>query len=270
MADTLIDQSINPAIDGTQHSFDYGQAAADYARYRAGFPPRFFEALAVRGIGAPAQRILDVGCGTGTLALGFAERGAVVEALDPSPGMVGMTRDLAAERGLAMAVQQGVAEALPYPDASQDVITCGQCWHWFRRAEAAQQIHRVLAPGGALVIAHLDWLVRPGNPAGETWAAVQRLGVQPDLSFVSRGMYPQWADDVATAGFEAIETFSFDWNVPYTIEGWRGRIRASAWADARLDAALEMRLRARWPAGDLHVPHRVWALIARRPAGVSS
>jgi SAM-dependent methyltransferase len=264
MSNTLIDQSINPAPDGARERFDYGKAAADYARYRAGFPPRFFDALEARGLGGTGQRVLDVGCGTGTLALGFAARGAAVSALDPSPDMVAMTAHLARTRGQAVEVQQGVAEALPFEDASQDVISCGQCWHWFRRADAAREMHRVLRPGGTLVIAHLDWLVRPGNPAGLTWAEVQRLGIQPQLAFVSRGMYPQWAEDVAEAGLVDIETFSFDWDVPYTVEGWRGRIRASAWTDPRLDAALEETLRARWPSGEITVPHRVWALLARR------
>lgn len=252
------------SIDESTIRHDYGQAAEDYARYRAGFPPRFFDRLRAFGLGLPGQRVIDVGCGTGTLALGFAAQGADVLAVDPSPAMVAMTRRLAEARWLRLTARIGRAEAVDEPDRSADLITCGQCWHWFDRPAAAAELHRILRPGGALVICHLDWLVRPDNPAGVTHALVQALGVQPTVEFTSLGIHPKWTVDVADAGFVDLETFSFEWAVPYDVAGWRGRIRASAWADPRLDAELQIALEARWPGGDLRVPHRVWALVARR------
>lgn len=254
------------SIEESTISHDYGQAAEDYARYRAGFPPRFFDRLRAFGLGLPEQRVIDVGCGTGTLALGFAAQGADVLAIDPSPDMVAMTRRLAADRWLRLTARIGRAEALEEPDASADLITCGQCWHWFDRPAAAAEMHRVLRPGGALVICHLDWLVRPDNAAGVTHELVRALGVQPGVTFTSLGIHPKWTLDVAGAGFVDVETFSFEWAVPYDIESWRGRIRSSAWTDPTLDARLRAALEARWPTGDLTVPHRVWALIARRSA----
>ncbi len=86
-------------------------------------------------------------------------------------------------------------------------------------------------------------------------------------------MYPAWASDVAVAGFTGIETFSYDDVVPYSHEGWRGRIRASAGVAASLDSEAVRRFDAdhsemlaqRFPQEPLEIPHRVWALIARRP-----
>ena len=83
------------------------------------------------------------------------------------------------------------------------------------------------------------------------------------------GIYPPWLSDVADAGFEAIETFSFDVQVAYSHEAWRGRIRASAGVGASLssdmvasfDAELAAALKAGWPTEPLLVPHRVWALM---------
>lgn len=250
---------------GTPPHFDYGAAAQDYARFRAGFPPRFFEHLIGMGLGKRDQQVVDMGCGTGTLALGFALRGAQVTAVDPAHAMVAMTQQLAQARGLNIRTRLGRAETFTTSPPGADLITCGQCWHWFDRPRAAVQLIKALAPGGALVICHLDWLARPGTPAGVTHGIIESLGIQPDLTFDTVGIYPQWAVDVAQAGFVDTETFSFEWTVPYDIEGWRGRMRASAWADPRLDAALTEALQTCWPDGALQVPHRVWALVTRRP-----
>jgi hypothetical protein len=88
------------------------------------------------------------------------------------------------------------------------------------------------------------------------------------------GFYPKWSKDVAIAGFEDIETFTFDVFVPHTHERWRGRLKASASvggsmnprAIERFDADLARLLRARFPEEPLMVRHRVFAVVcvARR------
>ncbi|MBC5806468.1 MAG: hypothetical protein DLM53_11570 [Candidatus Eremiobacter antarcticus] len=82
-----------------------------------------------------------------------------------------------------------------------------------------------------------------------------------------------WLMDVAVAGFEDIETFSFDEAVSYAHEAWRGRIRASAGvaaslpsdAVAKFDTDLTQLLARDYPDDPILVPHRVWALVARSP-----
>ena len=87
-------------------------------------------------------------------------------------------------------------------------------------------------------------------------------------------MYPGWSVDVAGAGLGAIETFSFDVEVAYSHEDWRGRVRASAGVAATLgpdavaafDTDHAALLAERFPADPIAVPHRVWALVARKDA----
>jgi hypothetical protein len=87
-------------------------------------------------------------------------------------------------------------------------------------------------------------------------------------------VYPAWLRDVALAGFTGIETFSFDVDVPYTHEGWRGRIRACAGVAASLpaeevakfDGALRRLLQEGFPEEPLHTPHRVFAVVCRSPS----
>lgn len=110
---------------------DFGKTAQDYRQHRAGFPADFFARAAAHGIGLAGQHILDLGTGTGTLARGFALRGSQVIGLDPAASLLKQARQLDQEVGVTVDYQLGRAEALPFADGRFDVVSAGQCWHWF-------------------------------------------------------------------------------------------------------------------------------------------
>ena len=252
---------------------NFGQTASDYGRWRAGFPPHFFKRIFAEGWVMPENRVLDLGTGTGTIARGLALRGCRVTGLDSEQHLLTEAARLDREAATGVTYVQGRAEATGLPDISFDVVTAGQCWHWFDRAMAVREVGRVLVPGGRLVIAHFDWLPMRGNVVAMTEQLVERFNPQWHLGN-SSGIYPPWLNDVAEGGFEALETFSFDVDVAYSHEAWRGRIRASAGIGASLsaeavavfDAELASSLKANWPREPLLVPHRVWALKADWPS----
>jgi SAM-dependent methyltransferase len=253
-------------------SIDFGRAAADYATHRAGFPRRFFAQLSAQlGLRA-GMRALDIGTGTGTVARGLAALDLDVDALDPSPALMEQARALDDQAGVTVRYREGRAEALPFADKSFDLVTAGQCWHWFDRPAAAGEAMRVLRPGGAIAICHFDWLPLPGNMV----AATEQLIVAHNPGWLAGGglgVHPLWLPDLGVAGFRDIETASFDIDQPYSHDGWRGRIRASAGikgsldeaAVARFDAEHDAMLAARFPDEPLLVPHRVWWASARKP-----
>lgn len=251
---------------------DFGRTAKDYAKHRAGFPPALFDRLQTFRVGLPGHRVLDLGTGTGTVARNFALKGCRVTGLDPSTALMEQAAQLDAEAGVTVAYREGRAEATGLPDASFDVVAAGQCWHWFKRDAAAREAMRLLVAGGALVIAHFDWLPLGDNVAAATETLIREFN--PDWKFYGgTGVYPRWPADASLAGFTGIETFSFDVDVPYSHQDWRGRIRASAGVAASLpaervaqfDAALTEMLRQRFPEDPVITPHRVWALVARKP-----
>ena len=251
---------------------DFGRTAADYARHRAGFPEALFARLVEGGVVVAGQRLLDLGTGTGSLARGFARRGLQVTGLDPSHTMLEQARRLDDAAGVTIQYVEARAESTGLADASFDVVTAGQCWHWFERARAAQEVRRLLRPGGRVVIAHFDWLPLPGNVV----AATERLIRQHNPGWRGHGgtgLHPAWLGDLALAGFTGLETFSFDQAVSYCHAAWRGRIRASAGvaaslgadAVARFDAEHAALLARDSPDEPLPVPHRCWAAIGIKP-----
>ena len=252
---------------------DFGKTADDYAGHRAGFPDSLFERLFTDGTVRTGDRLMDLGTGTGTLARGFAVRHCTVTGLDPAPAMLAEARRLAGIEGVTATFREGRAEATGEADQAFDVITAGQCWHWFDGAAAAAEIKRVLRPGGTVVVAHFDWLPTPGSVAHATEEIVLRIN--PDWRFAGgNGVNPQAMVDLAATGFKDIESFSYDVDVRYSHIAWRGRMRASAGVAAVLeparvaafDTALKSMLAARFPVDPLSIPHRVWVMRARAPA----
>lgn len=251
---------------------NFGRTAADYGRFRAGFPNSLFIRLAAEGLIEPGLRVLDLGTGTGSLGRGFARRGCAVVGLDLSPDMIAEARAMDAAAGLAGAYLAGSANRVGLASQAFDIVAAGQCWHWFDRAAAAREARRLLKPGGRLVIAHFDWIPLAGNLVEATESLIRAHN--PGCAFGGgTGLHPDWLADAAAAGFEGLETFSFDEAVTYGHEAWRGRIRASAGVGASLppagvaafDRALAAMLAVRFPDDPQAVPHRVFCLVAEAP-----
>jgi SAM-dependent methyltransferase len=103
----------------------------------------------------PGERVLDVACGTGNLALPAARAGAEVTGLDIAPNLLEHAREHAAGEGLGIWFDEGNAEELPYPDGAFDsVITMFGAMFAPRQERAAGELRRVARPGGRIVMAN--------------------------------------------------------------------------------------------------------------------
>jgi ubiquinone/menaquinone biosynthesis C-methylase UbiE len=107
----------------------------------------------------PGEQVLDVGCGTGTLAIEVARRvgkaGRVV-GIDPSTEQIARARAKGARRHLPIEFQVGVIEQLSFPDQSFDVVLSTLMMHHLPaslKRQGLTEIARVLKPGGRLIIA---------------------------------------------------------------------------------------------------------------------
>jgi len=247
---------------------NFGKAAEDYGTFRAGFPQSIFGRLAEFEVGVPDQVVVDLGTGTGTLARGFALRGCEVIGVDPDPRMIVQAKKLDRQHEVNTRYVEAKAESTGLDGGVADVVTAGQCWHWFDQPRAIAEVIRLLRPDGKLVIANFDWLPLAGNVVEATEELI--IQYNPDWNFGGGlGMYPQYLPVLSEAGICNIQTFSYDVDVPYSPEAWRGRIRASAGVAAldadsarKFDMGLAELLSAQFPSSVLAVPHRVFAIVA--------
>jgi ubiquinone/menaquinone biosynthesis C-methylase UbiE len=134
------------------------------------------------------SKVLDVGCGTGVVALTAARLGADVTGIDLTPELVGHARENAALMGLAVAFSEGDAEALPFADATFDVVV-SQFAHMFapRPEIAIKEMLRVLKPGGT--IAFSTW--PPEHFVGRMFMLLGKYGPPAPPGVAPP---PQWGD----------------------------------------------------------------------------
>ena len=249
---------------------DFGQTAYDYARYRAGFPPEFFDSLDEIPIVLKEARIVDLGTGVGTLARGFAKRGGLVTAVDISEDLMREARRMDDESGVEVKYVTASAENTGLPDGEFDIVAAGQCWWWFDAELALAEAERLLKPGGALLLASFDWIGQPGNVVDLTERLIESHN--PDWQMGGgNGHHPEFLVDLQRGGFDELTQLTFPLDVSYSHEAWRGRIRASAGVTATLpaervetfDQELAELLKERFPEDPIDIPHRVFAVVGR-------
>jgi ubiquinone/menaquinone biosynthesis C-methylase UbiE len=127
----------------------------------------------------PPARILDLGCGTGSLAVLLAEAGHEVSGLDLSDRMIDVARTKSAAAGVDVDLCQGDAADPPYPPASADVVLSRHVlWALPDRDDVLARWVRLLGPGGRLVLVEGRWGTGVGLAAADCRALVLRHRAQ--------------------------------------------------------------------------------------------
>lgn len=179
-----------------RHAASFGAVSDDYEAARPTYPAQAVAWLA----GDRTADVLDLGAGTGKLTERLVEAGHRVTAVDPSEGMLEQLR----ARLPSVAVVRGPAEQVPLPDATFDVVTAAQAWHWFDQPEATDECARLLRPGGRLA---LVW-----NQRDEThgWVAAAWRPISRDGGIGMELLPDGWWDAIEARGrFGALERATF-------------------------------------------------------------
>ncbi len=155
----------------------------------------------------PTDRVLDIATGTGHTAFAFAPHVNEVVATDITPEMLLEGEMLKAEGGMSnVKFQLADAHELPFEDEAFDVVTCRRSAHHFTDIrKALREMHRVLRPGGRLVI---DDRSVPEDDFVD--ATLNRLDVLHDHSHVREYRPSEWERMMHEAGckVEALEPYT--------------------------------------------------------------
>ena len=146
--------AITPEVESLKTRLKKIWMAGDYdrfSRYMEGDARDFYERLNV----APGSQLLDVGCGSGQLALIAAKDGLEVTGVDIASNLVQRARARAQAEGLRARFEEADAEALPFEDASFDVVVSLIGAMFAPRPElVAKELLRVCVPGGTIAMAN--------------------------------------------------------------------------------------------------------------------
>jgi SAM-dependent methyltransferase len=138
----------------------FSSRVENYVRYRPSYPAAVLELLSVRCGLAATSTVADVGSGTGILTELLLETGAEVFAVEPNLEMRAAAERLLSDYGRFRSVA-GTAEATTLPQASVDLITASQAFHWFDVQKSRHELGRILRPRGWVA---LIWNERPLEP----------------------------------------------------------------------------------------------------------
>lgn len=128
----------------------------------------------------PSDRILDIGCGTGTFAamLKRSHPNVHIVGLDPDPRALARARRKAGRTSLVIRFDEGYSDDMPYPDASFDRVFSSYMFHHLKtdqREKTLREVRRVLAPGGSFHLLDFE------KPEGQAHGFMARMHASSHL-----------------------------------------------------------------------------------------
>ncbi|HWZ88834.1 MAG TPA: methyltransferase domain-containing protein [Polyangiaceae bacterium] len=220
---------------------------------RAAFVSELASELVVWLRPSPGERVLDLGCGTGTLTAEIARRGALVTGVDSSPEMIAAAREKYAE--LSFEIQDG--QALSYA-AEFDAVFSNAALHWMPDAAGVLRgVERALVPGGRFV-AELGGAGCVGTVVRAVSEVLTEWQIDPARYiawyFPSPGQY---AALLEAHGLTPREVRYFERPTPVA-----GQAGLGTWLSV-FQARLRIDLEDRWPALCAEVSRRCQATLFR-------
>lgn len=158
-------------------------------------------------------RILDLGCGTGDIAIWLAQQGYTADGIDIAPTAITWATEKATAQQTSVQFTVGsVLALLPYPDDFFHLVVDGRCLHCIigsDRAQVLASVYRVLQPGGGFLVQTMCGNVLPASAIMPTFDPASRCTMH-ESGIATRyiGQAPDIIQELQTAGFQ-----SDDWEI---------------------------------------------------------
>ncbi len=205
-------------------AFDWGKTSEDYAKYRDIYPQEFYDYILNLGLCRDGQRVLDIGTGTGVLPRNMYRYGAKWTGTDIAENQIEQAKEMALEAGMEIEFFASKAEEVSFPDNTFDVITACQCIWYLDHEKTAQSFAKMLKPDGKFLILYMGWLPYEDPVAKKSEEII--LKYNPDWTAHGDTVHPVWVPEQYLNNFELLSQEEFRVDIPFTREGWHGRMRA--------------------------------------------
>jgi SAM-dependent methyltransferase len=203
-------------IDGGR-AFDWGFTSQQYAKYRDIYPQQLYDRLRELGVAADGTSWLDLGTGTGILPQNLYNPKAQITGVDISEEQINYAKKHALENGWNINYFVAPAEETGLTSHSFDSITAAQCFGYFDMEKMKTEIKRLLKPQGIFIKVYMDWC-----DDDEICKKSIKLVKAYNEKWNDGSGFANINDDL----FDGRETESFYCNIPFTRDGWHGRMCA--------------------------------------------
>jgi len=204
----------------------FSDRVADYIRYRPGYPLALYDLLRVECGLRAEHRIADVGSGTGLLSKLFLEHGNAVFGIEPNAEMRAGGEEFLRSY-LNFTSIDGSAEATSLADASVHFVTAGQAFHWFDPVLSRRESHRILKPGGFVVVVWNDRRIAESRFGREYENLLIRYGTDYTRVKEAYPEAPVMRNFFGACTFHSRELPNFQ---EFDLDGLAGRLRSSSYA----------------------------------------
>ena len=138
-------------VDDARPTKRFSDRVADYVRFRPSYPAEVVATLRHEAGLSPSAEVADIGSGTGIFSALLLPHCARVRGVEPNDAMRAAAERLLADEPRFVSVA-ATAEATTLPDASVDLVTAAQAFHWFDSAACRREFARILRPGGVVAL----------------------------------------------------------------------------------------------------------------------
>ena len=213
-------------------AFDWGRTSLDYAKYRDIYPKEFYQKIVDQGLCKRGQTVLDLGTGTGVLPRNLYPYGAKFTGIDVSQHQIAQAIALAERDHMQIQFQCVPAEQCDFAAEAFDVVTACQCFSYFDHETLAPRISRLLKANGIFTVLYMAWLPQEDEIAGKSEELI--LSYNPSWTGCGEERHPIVIPDCYKQFFVVEYQEVYDLRVPFTREGWHGRIKTCRGIEASL------------------------------------
>lgn len=250
----------------------FDSAVGHYVRFRLPYPAEMVSDIAERfGLTDGVGRVLDIGCGPGTLTFALHGLGIAVTGIEPNAAMLAAAQNAASERGDRIEFRHKTAEAIAPADGPARLALFGRSFHWTDRSHVLRRLDRVIEAGGGVVVVHEDTRTRSQTKIGQVVEALKRDWCPDGIpAAASRGNHE---DHLLSSAFSEVERVLYPVTRRWSVDDAIGHMLSTSYFNperlgSKIDS-FEIDARSRLldlePNGLFEEQLAFSALIATRP-----